>query len=154
MTAARSTATLQIDWCRPDLEAERWEFFKHPAKQSFYRRHSLVWEGLEAAFAAGDMVLYRRGNDLAGVSVGLAYAGYDDYLTYLAAAKRNYRQSYVRLERDLQRHRLLTLPAPIVLVAGEEGLLFSGWRRLCLAWNYGMVPYVWRVSLPAQVRGE
>ena len=78
-----------------------------------------------------------------------AYHTYDDYCRYLAKAKRGYRLNYNRLEEALQRAGHLTLPAPIVLQAGNEALLFAGYRRLCLAWNYGMVPYVWLVTLPA-----
>jgi hypothetical protein len=47
------------------------------------------------------------------------------------------------MEDALQRQGTLTLPAPIILQCGNEALLFSGYRRLCLAWNYGMVPWVW-----------
>lgn len=47
------------------------------------------------------------------------------------------------MEESLQRRGTLTLPAPIILQCGDEALLFSGYRRLCLAWNYGMVPFVW-----------
>jgi hypothetical protein len=35
----------------------------------------------------------------------------------------------------------------MVLQAGNEALLFAGYRRLCLAWNYGMIPAVWLVIL-------
>lgn len=145
----RSVATLSIDWLPPDLAAERWEFFEHPAKQPFYRRHGLSWEGLGVAAEGGSLLPWPRGEVCAGVPVRLAYSRYDDYLTYLHRAPRNYRLNYLRLEQALQRDGTLTLPAPIVLVAAQEGLLFSGWRRLCLAWNYGMVPYVWAVRLPA-----
>ena len=39
---------------------------------------------------------------------------------------------------------------PIIIEADGEALLFSGYRRLCLAWNYGMVPYIWLVSMGAK----
>ena len=142
-----SRSALTITWRRPDLAGERWEFFHHPAKQPFYRRHGLDWERIEAAFAAGTLVPWPRGECLDGISVELAYSGYDDYLTYLSKAKRNYRLNYSRMESALQREGTLALPAPIVLRCGDEALLFSGWRRLCLAWNYGMEPGVWLVTL-------
>jgi hypothetical protein len=49
------------------------------------------------------------------------------------------------MEEELQRCGILTMKAPIILQCADEALLFSGYRRLCLAWNYGMVPYVWLV---------
>ncbi len=143
----RSFATLTIDWTPPALADEAWEFERHPAKQPFYERHGLTWERIAAAFAAGELVPWPRGERLGELTVQLAYSSYDDYLTYLAAAKRGYRQNYLKLERELQRSGRLTLPAPIVLGCGGEAILFAGWRRLCLAWNYGMVPYVWRVII-------
>jgi hypothetical protein len=79
--------------------------------------------------------------------VALSYDTYDDYSRYLAKAKRGYRKSHGKMEEQLQRMGRLTLKAPIILKSGQEGLLFSGYRRLCLAWNYGMVPYVWLVTL-------
>ena len=73
---------------------------------------------------------------------------FEDYRRYLAKAKRGYRLNYNKLEEALQRAGELRLPAAIVLQAGNEALLFSGYRRLCLAWNYGMTPCVWLVPLP------
>lgn len=143
----RSTSSLFIDWLRPELESERWEFFSHPAKQPFYQRHVLDWEHLTAASDHGTLVPWPRSDRIGEIPVQLAYHRYDDYLTYLAKAKRNYRLNYNRLETALQREGCLSLPAPIVLVCHGEGLLFSGYRRLCLAWNYGMIPCVWRITL-------
>ena len=79
-----------------------------------------------------------------------SHHSYDDYRRYLAKAKRGYRLNYNRMEEALQRNGNLNLPAPVVLNAGGEALLFSGYRRLCLAWNYGMVPYVWLLTLDGQ----
>ena len=52
----RSTSTHQISWVKPDIGEEEWEFFHHPAKQDFYLRHGIGWEGLEAAFDSGKAV--------------------------------------------------------------------------------------------------
>ena len=142
-----SRSTLTITWIQPDLDEEGWEFFHHPDKQPFYRRHGIDWERLRDAFDRGGLAPWPRSDRLGGVPVHLAYAAYDDYLKYLAKAKRGYRINYSRMENDLQRHGSLTLKAPIVLRCGDEALLFSGYRRLCLAWNYGMVPFVWLVPL-------
>ncbi len=79
--------------------------------------------------------------------VALSYHTYDDYSRWLARAKRGYRRNYSRMEEALQREGELTLPAPVVLCCAGEALLFAGYRRLCLAWNYGMIPYVWLVTL-------
>lgn len=144
----RSPATLAIDWQPPELAGEEWEFFRHPAKQPFYRRHDISWAALTAAFPAGRLTAYPRGGELGGCPVALAHHSYDDYCRYLARAKRGYRLNYTRLEEALQRAGELRLPAAIVLMAGGEALLFSGYRRLCLAWNYGMTPFVWLVTLP------
>lgn len=138
-----SFSNLGIDWIKPQLDEERWEFFCHPAKQEFYSRHGLDWDRLVAAFDQGNLTAWPRGAMLGEISVELAYSRYEDYQHYLAKARRNYRLSYSRLETALQRDGTLVLKAPIILVCDGEGLLFSGWRRLCLAWNYGMVPYVW-----------
>lgn len=145
----RSASSLLIEWQPPDLEEERWEFFQHPAKQEWYRKHEVSWERLAAAFPDGELVAYPRAARLLQFPVALSYHSYDDYLTYLARAKRGYRVNYTKLEQALQAEGSLLLKAPIVLAAGGEALLFSGWRRLCLAWNYGMVPAVWLVRLPA-----
>lgn len=144
----RSVSSLFIDWLQPELAAEEWEFSRHPAKQPFYRQHALTWEGLVAAFASGRLVPYPRSSELGGLPVALSYHTYDDYCRYLAKAKRGYRLNYNRLENVLQRDGSLALPAPVVLQAAGEALLFSGYRRLCLAWNYGMIPCVWLVPLP------
>jgi hypothetical protein len=79
--------------------------------------------------------------------VTLSYSSYDDYARYLAKAKRGYRRNYSLMEDALQCQGALTLPAPVILQCGNEALLFSGYRRLCLAWNYGMVPCVWLLPL-------
>jgi hypothetical protein len=139
-----------IQWLRPDLGEEGWEFFNHPHKQDFYRRHGIAWEGLSSAFDRGGLEPYPRSDRIRGVVVSGAYHRYDDYAKYLAKAKRGYRKSYNAMEESLQRDGSLALKAPIILCCGEEALLFSGYRRLCLAWNYGMVPYVWLVPLPEQ----
>lgn len=148
----RSTATLTIDWSRPSLAEEEWEFLKHPAKQPFYQRHGVTWERLAAACDGGALVPWPRSDHLDGIPVQLSYHTYDDYLTYLARAKRGYRLNYRRMEEALQRDGRLALPAPIVLRCGGEAILFSGWRRLCLAWNCGMVPYVWLVTVESNAR--
>jgi hypothetical protein len=143
----RSSSTLAIEWVRPELAAEAWEFSRHPAKQEFYLRHGVTWEALVAGHDLGCLTPYPRGGELAGLPVALSYSSYDDYCRYLARAKRGYRRSYTLMEEALQRHGTLTLPAPIVLRCGDEGLLFSGYRRLCLAWNYGMVPCAWMLPV-------
>lgn len=142
---SRSTHT--ITWIKPVLAEEQWEFFHHPDKQAFYRRHGLDWERLGAAFEQGELTPWPRSERMGDLPVHLAYHTYEDYLKYLSRARRGYRINYSRMENDLQRHGGLTLKAPIVLCGAEEALLFSGYRRLCLAWNYGMVPGVWRVPL-------
>jgi hypothetical protein len=143
----RSTARLTIDWVMPDLAAEQWEFSHHPAKQPFFQRHGITWEGLVSAFAGGTLTPWPRSGAINGITVEGAHHTYDDYCRYLARAKRGYRLNYTRLEEALQREGHLTLPAPIILQAGGEALLFAGYRRLCLAWNYSMVPFVWLVAL-------
>ena len=144
----RSTSALAIDWVQPELFSEEWEFFQHPAKQPFYQKHGITWEVLVAAFPAGRLAPYPRGGDIGGVPVALSYHTFEEYRRYLAKARRGYRLNYNKLEEALQRAGELRLPAAIVLQAGNEALLFSGYRRLCLAWNYGMVPFVWLVPLP------
>lgn len=140
-------STLNITWIRPDIEEERWEFFSHPAKQDWYRSHSVTWEQVVSSFDSGALVTYPRAATIGAIPVALSYHSYDHYQTYLARAKRGYRKNYSRMEDALQNAGSLTLKAPIVLCSGGEGLLFSGYRRLCLGWNYGMVPYVLLVPL-------
>lgn len=136
-----------ITWLKPDLAGEAWEFFEHPAKQAFYQHHAITWERILDGFEGGRLEPYPRSDRIAGLPVALAYHRYEDYERYLAKAKRGYRLNYARMESDLQRSGTLALPAPIILGHGGEALLFSGYRRLCLAWNYGMVPYAWLVQL-------
>jgi len=142
-----STSTLQIDWLPPDLEEERWEFFNHPAKQEWYRLHAVTWEQIVTRFAKGALTPYPRAATIGALPVALSYHTYEEYQTYLARAKRGYRKNYSRMEDTLQEAGQLSLPVPIILACNGEGLLFSGYRRLCLAWNYGMQPYVWLVNL-------
>jgi hypothetical protein len=143
-----SASNLTIDWTRPELAGEQWEFNHHPAKQPFFLRHDITWDQIEAAFTAGQLTPYPRGSQIDGIAVAGSYHTYDDYCRYLAKAKRGYRLNYNRLEEALQRDGHLTLPAPIIIRCTTEALLFAGYRRLCLAWNYGMVPAVWLVTLP------
>lgn len=147
----RSTSSLTIEWCKPDIACEQWEFSQHPDKQGFYRRHNIVWEQLLADFDAGRLVPYPRGDRIDGIPVALSYSSYDDYARYLAKAKRGYRRNYSLMEESLQRDGQLTLPAAIILQYTDEALLFSGYRRLCLAWNYGMVPCIWLFSVNEKV---
>jgi hypothetical protein len=142
-----SPSTLSITWLLPDIEEERWEFFNHPAKQEWYRFHAVTWEQIVSRFDSGALVSYPRSATIGEVPVALSYHHYDDYQTFLARAKRGYRKNYSRMEDALQSSGSLVLKAPIILCSGREGLLFSGYRRLCLGWNYGMVPYVWLVQL-------
>jgi len=148
----QSNSTLFITWSQPDIADEAWEFTHHPAKQLFYQRHGLSWEKVLSASVTGELVPWPRASTLEGVMVEGSYHRYEDYQKYLAKAKRGYRLNYNRLEEALQRDGSLHLPAPIVLVCGSEALLFSGYRRLCLAWNYGMIPRVWRVQLSSQLK--
>lgn len=142
-----SNSALTIRWQQPELREERWEFFNHPAKQEWYRQHCVTWEQIEFRFDSGLLVPYPRSGLIDEVPVALSYHSYAEYLTYLAKAKRGYRKSYSKMEESLQSCGTLTLKAPIILVSDREALLFSGYRRLCLAWNYGMIPHVWLVSL-------
>jgi hypothetical protein len=146
-----STSTLTIEWVKPDLAAEQWEFAHHPDKQGFYQRHSIAWGQILSAFDAGRLVPYPRSERINGIPVALSYSSYDDYARYLAKAKRGYRRNYSLMEDALQRQGTLTLPAPVILQCGGEALLFSGYRRLCLAWNYGMVPCTWLLPVEGGV---
>ena len=146
----RSVSTLAINWQQPELVGEEWEFFQHPAKQPFYEQHDITWEGILTAFGSGQLVAFPRSAAICGVPVRLAYHTYKDYCRYLAKAKRGYRINYNKMEEALQREQELTMPAAIVLQANGEALLFSGYRRLCLAWNYGMVPFVWLVDVKSE----
>lgn len=149
--AMKSTSNLAITWVKPDIAGEEWEFVSHPAKQEFYRRHDITWESILSAFANGTLTPYPRSGFLNEIPVALSYSSYDEYARYLAKAKRGYRRNYTLMEDDLQRGGELTLPAPIILQCSRESLLFAGYRRLCLAWNYGMTPGVWLVTLPERV---
>ncbi len=142
-----SSSALSITWLQPDLEAERWEFYSHPAKQEWYRSHAVSWEQIVSSFEDGALVAWPRVATIGTIPVALSYHSYEEYQTYLARAKRGYRKNYSRMEDALQSNGSLDLKAPIILCSGGEGLLFSGYRRLCLGWNYGMVPYVWLVDL-------
>jgi len=143
----RSTSDLTITWQQPDIEEERWEYFNHPAKQGWYQSHAVTWEGIISRFDSGALVSYPRSAAIGDIPVALSYHTYEDYQSFLAKAKRGYRKSYSRMEDMLQSSGSLVLKAPIILCSEGEGLLFSGYRRLCLGWNYGMVPYVWLVAL-------
>ena len=145
MTVSRSA--LAITWTPPDIDAERWEFFSHPAKQEYYTRNAIGWDDILSASAEGAFAPYPRSDTLGGITVSLSYHTWEDYTRYLAKARRGYRLSYARMEDDLHRTGSLTLQAPVVLAAGDDGLLFSGYRRLCLAWNHGMTPFVWLITL-------
>jgi hypothetical protein len=142
-----SPSALSITWLQPDLEDERWEFFNHPAKQEWYRSHAVSWERIVSCFEGGALVAWPRAATIGVIPVALAYHTYEEYQTYLARAKRGYRKNYSKMEDALQSTGSLDLKAPIIICSGGEGLLFSGYRRLCLGWNYGMVPYVWLVDL-------
>ena len=141
-----SVSSLTIRWSKPDLCEEEWEFLRHPDKQDYYRKHDLDWERLQSVFDAGSLQPYPRSDTLNGIPVSLSYSSYADYSRYLAKAKRGYRRNYARMEEELQRSGTLMLKAPIILQCDGEGLLFSGYRRLCLSWNYGIVPFVWLVK--------
>ena len=143
----RSTSDLTIEWVKPDLAAEQWEFSHHPEKQGFYRSHDIGWDRIVSSFDAGRLAAYPRSDRIDGIPVALSYSSYDDYARYLAKAKRGYRRNYSLMEEALQRLGTLTLPAPIILQCDGEALLFSGWRRLCLSWNYGIAPWVWLVPV-------
>lgn len=145
--AACSTSSLVIEWIQPELAGEEWEFFSHPAKQPFYRKHGIDWEKISTDFADGRLTPYPRSNEIAGIPVLLSHHTYEEYSRYLAKAKRGYRLNYNRMENALQQEVRLTLPAPVIIESNGEAILFSGYRRLCLAWNYGMVPYVWLLRI-------
>ena len=142
-----TNSALTIDWLKPDIEEERWEFFNHPAKQEWYQSHAVTWELIVSCFDSGELVPYPRAATICDIPVALSYHSYDEYQIYLAKAKRGYRKNYSKMEDALQCAGSLALKAPIILCSGGEGLLFSGYRRLCLGWNYGMAPYVWLVQL-------
>jgi hypothetical protein len=142
-----STSNLTITWVKPDISCEEWEFTSHPAKQKFYQSHGISWDHILSGLDDGRLTPYPRSERIHGIPVALSYSSYDDYAHYLAKAKRGYRRNYNLMEEALQSHGSLTLPAAIILQSGDEALLFSGYRRLCLAWNYGMVPCVWLVQI-------
>lgn len=142
-----SPSNLSINWLKPDIEEERWEFFNHPAKQEWYLSHTVSWDQIISSYDGGSLVSYPRAATIGDIGVALSYHSYEEYQFFLARAKRGYRKNYSRMEDALQSAGSLTLKAPIILCSRGEGLLFSGYRRLCLGWNYGMVPYVWLVEL-------
>jgi hypothetical protein len=143
----RSRSSHEIFWIKPDIEEEQWEFFRHPDKQGYYQQHDIGWSDIVSGFNNGELVQYPRSGTLNEIKVSLSYHTFEDYSRYLAKAKRGYRINYSRMEDELQRSGRLTMKAPIILTTGNEGMLFSGYRRLCLAWNHGMIPYVWLVHL-------
>ena len=143
----RSTSNLSITWIKPDISCEEWEFTTHPDKQGFYQRHGISWEQILSGLDDGRLTPYPRSEEINGIPIALSYSSYDDYARYLAKAKRGYRRNYSLMEDALQRQGTLTLPAPIILQYGDQALLFSGYRRLCLAWNYGMIPAVWLLPI-------
>jgi hypothetical protein len=147
----RSTSSLTIEWVKPDITTEQWEYSGHPDKQSFYQRHNINWEQIKSGFDEGLLTPYPRSERINEMPVALSYSSYDDYARYLAKAKRGYRRNYSLMEDALQRLGTLTLPAPIILQHNNEALLFSGYRRLCLAWNYGMTPSVWLLPIGGKV---
>lgn len=142
-----STSALTIGWLQPELQEEHWEFFNHPSKQEWYRQYGVTWEQIESCFESGRLTAYHRSAFIDEIPVALSFHSYREYQTYLAKAKRGYRRNYSKMEDALQSEGSLQMKAPIILVNAGEGLLFSGYRRLCLAWNYGMTPYVWLVKL-------
>ena len=142
-----SPSNLSITWLKPDVEEERWEFFNHPAKQEWYRSKAVTWDLIVSRFDSGILVPYPRAALLGDIPVALSYHSYVEYQAYLGRAKRGYRKNYSNMEDALQSAGSLALKAPIILSSGGEGVLFSGYRRLCLGWNYGMVPHVWLVDL-------
>ena len=146
----RSASNLSISWVKPDIMAEQWEFAQHPDKQAFYLHYGLDWDQILSGFEAGQLAPYPRSEWINGVGVALSYSSYADYARYLAKAKRGYRRNYSLMEEALQRDGHLILPAPIILQCNGQALLFSGYRRLCLAWNYGMAPAVWLLPLPGK----
>jgi hypothetical protein len=147
----RTTSNLSITWIKPDPAAEQWEFCHHPDKQDFYLRHGICWDQILSGLDDGQLTLYPRSGLINNIPVALSYSSYDDYARYLAKAKRGYRRNYSLMEDALQREGHLTLPAAIILQCGDEALLFSGYRRLCLAWNYGMTPCVWLLPVTGGV---
>jgi len=149
-----SSSALTIRWLPPDIEEERWEFFSHPAKQGWYRSHFVTWERVVFRFESGRLVPYPRSGRIGEIPVYLSYHCYEDYRNYLARARRGYRRNYSRMEDDLQSAGNLALKAPIILTSNGDALLFSGYRRLCLAWNYGMIPFVWLVEIPGAVENS
>ena len=140
-------SNLSITWLKPDIEEERWEFFNHPAKQEWYTSHKVTWERIVSRFDNGALVPYPRAAVLGDIAVSLSYHSYEEYQRYLGRAKRGYRRNYSKMEDALQSAGSLELKAPIILNSGGEGMLYSGYRRLCIGWNYGMVPHVWLVNL-------
>ncbi|MEI6207123.1 MAG: hypothetical protein WCP20_10090 [Desulfuromonadales bacterium] len=141
-----SHSTLTIQWLYPDIEEERREFFTHPDKQEWYRLHSVTWEQIISRFDSGALVPYPRSSRIGEILISPSYHRFEDYQTYVFRARRSYRRNYSHLESDLQKTGNLALKAPIILANHNDGLLFSGYRRLCLAWNYGMIPYIWLVQ--------
>jgi hypothetical protein len=141
-----SKSHLTISWLPPDIEEERWEFFSHPAKQEWYNSHSVTWELIVSGFGKGILVPYPRSTSIGDIKVALSYHRFEDYQAFVARARRGYRRNYSKMEDDLHSAGTLALKAPIILTSNGEGLLFSGYRRLCLAWNHGMIPYVWLVE--------
>jgi len=62
-----------IQWLKPDLVEEEWEFFNHPDKQCFYLRHGIEWERLSSAFDRGSLEPYPRSDRIMGIAVSGAY---------------------------------------------------------------------------------
>lgn len=149
-----STSSLTINWLPPDIEEERREFFTHSAKQEWYRLHAVTWEKILFGFNSGRLVPYPRSGCICEIEIVHSYHTFEDYLKYLLHAKRGYRRNYSKMEIDLQSSGKLSIKAPIILSNNGEGLLFSGYRRLCLAWNYGMIPYIWLVDIADGITKE
>jgi hypothetical protein len=74
-----STSSLTIQWVKPDIATEQWEFDGHPEKQGFYLRHKIGWDQIESVFDAGRLVAYPRSERIEDVPVALSYSSYDDY---------------------------------------------------------------------------
>jgi hypothetical protein len=143
---------MKIIWSKPNFEEEAGEYFQNPDTINAWKKQRLLFDTKDELYAFldhGRFVVHKK-TYLNKFNTQNLTLDEDDFQEELK--DRKYKKSYDAMLTESKRHRVITLPSPILIKFGTFFYGFSGNRRVNLAFSNDQPVKFWQVSYTSYVR--
>ena len=139
---------LKIEWKKPDFNSEIGEYFENEPTKKYLKRNGLSFENRD------ELIKFLNKGELREISKStLQSHGKNITITDKDFEKEisepEYSYGYQRMEKLLERHKVISLEAPILIKFGNVYYCLSGNRRSNLAFNNSIPAKFWIVEAPS-----